>query len=676
MNRKRSSTASENQNFLNSNYNILTLLSLWVPIVITFVFYPWYTDSILAFLDVWIFFIFALWLTFQFFFRTKDIVIFIKIYSHNYIILIFCFLFIYCIPVPSVILKILSPEIWKDKQWIIQHAPWLFDKSQVFGYFSYNYKQSLLLAIHGIACCMLFLLLVHTIKTKKTLSFIIYSFIVSLMVGTINACLFFYNWSENKIIASVHHHMAIILHITIPMSLAFITTQYRKSKKPLFKTLFYSLKITFKNLISGQHSNLMKSGLVLILIFSFVFQSNVFGLRFISLSISILFGALLLSNNKKMLSLIIVWGIVGISIAVYALMSAEPKSLSTNMDNLMISIVKESPITGIGLGALPNVMSRYSKTDYNYQIFYENNNRAWLYLLTEIGFLGIGICLVTYLIFIFRMYKMWLKRHNAYSRGWALGIMVSLSGIGLFGLGYNYGNPYIVLPIISILAACGFLVLHVGHHSSRHQFFYRTKSIKRNNKQKLLVFMFIIIFIFTGITKFHLFKKTQQPYLKNSCFNEEELIMNLKKNLFHADSWFNMAKFYRKCDKDPINHVQVYLPRADICYETACYFAPFNNKISFETAKYWIWRSLTITSSTKSNEFNNKDIIPKTQEECILHFQKKFKKILEQEPKKLKIIVDVIWEWYKSDIIVLGSLPQKSKTLKKAALEYVLLHKK
>ncbi|KPA09585.1 conserved hypothetical protein, membrane [Candidatus Magnetomorum sp. HK-1] len=676
MNRKRSSTASDNQSALTYKPNLIILICLCAPLNTTFVFYPWLTDSVLILLDLWIFIIFGFWIISQFFFSTKDHVTLIKTYIHYFIVFIFFLLLIYCFPIPADVLKILSPKLWSDTQWIIMQAPWIFEMSQGWGHLSYNFYRSLFFSIHGIACCMLFLLFVHTIKTQLQLSFIIYSLIVALTTGTLAACLFFYDWTHSTNFTPVHHHMTIILHVIIPMCLALITTHYRKTKKPVFKTIFYSIKITFKNLIGGQHANLMKITLILILIFSFILLSNDFGLRLISLSLSILLGGLLLSNKKKMRSLVIVWGLVGSGIAVYALIS-EPITSPRSMDSLMTSIAKDYPITGVGLGALPAICSRYSNIEFHSEIFYDNHYSAWLRLLIEIGFLGVGLCLTTFLMFIFRMYTMWIKRQNSYSSGWALGIMVSLASIGLFGIGYGFGNSYIVLPLISTLAACGFLVLHAGHQSARQPFFYRTILIQRKSWQMLLFSVLFLICFIIFITQLFSIKNTEQKTFELSNIQvETECIRKLKKNMFQANLWHDLAKLYRKYDKDTLNQIKIYLPRADICYETACYLAPQNINIIFDAAKYWIWRSQTFKKSENSTDLSNQDIIPKTQEAGIRLFQKKFKKILDQEPKKLKLIVDAIWEWYKSDIIVLDSLPEKSKQLKQTALEYVLLHKK
>ncbi|MBF0449523.1 MAG: hypothetical protein HQK75_02370 [Candidatus Magnetomorum sp.] len=653
--------------------NLILLMCLWVPLNIIIALYPFINDTPLIFFDVWIFFIFGYWIAYQVFFRSNDQMMIIRTYFNYFVVLIPCTLMFQCLPIPAHAIKLLSPKTWLDAQLITIQAPWIFKISHGWGNLTYFSDKTLLLSNHGIACVMLFLLLVHTIKTRVQLSIILYSLLGALIAGTIAACLFFYDWEQKKSFSSMNHHIAIMIHIMIPMCLGLLMTYYRQSKKPVFKTFFYSIKMTFNHLVSGQHANLMKVALMMMIFFGFVLLSNSFGLKLLSLGISIFLGGVLFINKKKMRSQVFVWCILGLGTGIYALVSNHSLT-NFSFNSLISSVAKDYPLTGIGFGALPIVISKYADLDCNSQTFHGNLYSGWLKLLAEMGLISMGICLSSLFLFIFRMYGMWIKRQNSYSNGWALGILTALVGVGLFGIGYGFGNPYIVLPVITAVAACGFLVLHAGHHSSRRPFFYRTLSIQRKHWQTRFISALLLIFVIVGMGQLIFYTKISN-YEPVDTYSETERIQQIKRNMFNPYLWHDMAKWYRTQDKDPVNHMKLYLPHADVCYEIASFLAPKNTQIVLDTALYWVWRSQMLETLSTTSLSETQQRIPKTQDQGIRYFQNKFQTVLNQNPDKIKFIVDAIWEWYESDTIVLDAIPEKSKKLRQVALEYVLLHK-
>lgn len=675
MSRQLSSLSTETYAKLFTT-NLIILLCIWIPLFIIIGIYPWLCDRQLIFFDAWIYLISIYWIMYQFFFRSNDQMLLIKTYFNAFIFLIPVFLIIQCLPMPANVVKLFSPKIWFDTQLMMNHAPWIFNSSCGWANLTYFPDQSLLLTIHSIACLMLFFLIVHTIKTRFQLNLFLNCLLGALVIGTVGGSLFCFDWKKNTIIPLVSHHMAIMMHLMIPLSLGLIMTYYRQTKKPVFKTAFYSIQTTLKNLIAGQQASLMKIALLMTIFFGGIFISNSFGLKLFSLSISVFIGGILLFNKKKMRSLIIVWCGLGLVLGLYALIS-NPTDSNISLNQVISSVAKDYPLTGLGFGALPIVVSKYSDIILNTQFLYENQYSGWLKLLAEIGLLGIGLWLFSVVVFTLRMYNMWLKRHSAFSSGWASGIMMAFIGLFFFGIGYGFGNIYIVLPTIAALAACGFLVLHAGHHTSRQPFFYRTVSIHRNNLRTRFAAIMFLVLLVTGITQLFFLRDAAPLSCKSfdELSSEKECIQLLKNNRFNACLWFETARWYRLQNKDPLNHINVLLPRADVCYEMSCYLSPKNDNIIFNTAKYWVFRSQMLDNKSKQALSDRQLRIPITKQQAILHFQNKFQTILKKHPERLSHVVDTIWEWYQIDSIVLGAISEKQPQLKQAALEYVLLNK-
>ena len=654
--------------------NVFLLLCIWCPLVIIVVLYSWLGEKQLLYFDIWVFGVAGFWIIYQFFFRSNEHISLIKTYFNFLIIFVLFFSIFQWLPLPANVIKLFSPKIWYDTQMIMTNVPWIFDTSHG-ATLSYCNDKSFLFSMHGIACMVFFLLLVHTIKTRFQLNLILNSLLGAMFIGTIVGCFFFYDWSQTKPIPSVSHHTVIILHLMIPMSLGLLMTYYRQTKKPVFKTFFYSMKMTFKHLIAGQHAPLMKIALGMIILIGCIFISNSFGLKIISLSVSLLIGGGLLTNKKKLRSWVIIWCGAGLAVGIYALMSNSTQAPRL-LDSLMTSTARDYPLTGIGYGALPLVASKYSDWVCNGEPFQYNQYSGWIKLLLEFGLIGTVLWIVSLLIFILRMNNMWLKRQSSFSNGWALGLMMGLISVGLFGIGYGFGNIYITLPIIAAVAACGFLVLHAGHHTSRQPFFYRTISFQRKSWKAFTIVTLLLIFILMGMIRILVINNSTNLSSEFVMLSSErECLYQLKKNMFKPYLWFDMAKKYRLQTEDPLNHVKIYLPRADVCYEIACYLSPNNSQMILDAAKYWVFRSQMLEKQSKKSFSNSVFIIPKTQEEGILNFQKKFRTILEKHPEKLKRVIDAVWQGYPSDVIVLGAIPE-NQTLKQAALEYVLLSKK
>jgi len=657
-----------------SNQHSKTLLTLFiclcVPLIILFALYPWFCQSRLPYLDIWIFFLFGCWLIYQFFFRSNEEIILIKSYLDGFMVLIPCLLIFLCLPLPAHALRLLSSRLFMDTKWIATQADWIFDSGYGWCHISYWPQQSIQFAMHGIANLFIFFLIIHTVKSRFQLNIFLYSLSGSLIVGTLAGCLFFYDWSGTTSFVCVNHHMALILNMLIPLCLGVLMSFYKKTRKPVFKTFSYSLKVSLKNLLWGEQAILTKIALIFFLLFGFLLFARPFGLKMLALSIALILGGTLLTGKTKLRSLFLVWSVVGFFIGIYALTS-NAVSRSDPINHLLVKIFKDYPITGVGSGALSMVWSKYSDIASNDQVFQAS---AWLKFLAEYGLLGMGFWLCVIAAFIIRMKNMWHKRQRLYNVGWGLGIMMALIATGIFGVGYHFGNPYIIMPVVYSLAACGFLVLHAGHSSSRQAFFYRNVVIQRNSWGSLVTIGLILILIIIGI-----FQLILSSWTNNANFDqfqaqtESDMIQTMKNNKFNAILWHHMAQWYQQQDADAVNYMKTYLPRADICYEIASYLAPNNNRIVFDAAQYWVWRSNILGNEHPANQ-NNK-AAPETREQAILLFQKKFRSILNRQPDQIKPVVDAIWQWYSDDIIVLDAIPEKPKHLKQTALEYVLLQK-
>jgi hypothetical protein len=598
--------------------------------------------------------------------------ILIKTYFDGFIVLIACLLIFLCLPLPAHGLRLLSPRLFMDTRWIAMQAYWIFDPGYEWCHISYWPEQSIQFAMHGVANLCTFFLIIHTVKTRFQLNVLLYCIFGSLIAGTLAACLFFYDWSETNAFLCVNHHMALVLHLLIPLCLGVLMSFYKKTKKPVFKTFSYSLKVSLTNLLWGEQAILTRIAFIFFLLFGFLLYARPFGLKMFGLSITLILGGILLTGKPRLRSLFLVWCVIGLLIGVYALTSNSVSTpISDPINTLLVKIFKDSPITGVGTGALSVVWSKYSDIPPDDQLLQAS---AWLKFLAEYGLLGMffGLCAIA--SFLYRMNNMWQKRQRLYNVGWGLGIMMALIATIFLSMGYNFGNSYIVMPVISSLAACGFLVLHAGHSASRQIFFYRNVVIKRKSLYSLISIGFILAVLCIGIFQLILLSRTNDINCDQfQAQTESEIIQMIKNNKFHASLWHHLAKFYQQQDTDAVNYMQTYLPRADIGYEIACYLAPKNNRIVFDAAKYWVWRSNILDDNSPAHKISNE--VPKTRKHAITLFQEKFRTILNRQPDQLTSVIDIIWQWYKDDAIVLDAIPEKPKHLKQTALEYVLLQK-
>jgi len=664
-------SSQPNQSYQHSIILLILLVALCLPLMLIFTLYPWFCLTKMQYLDIWIFLLFGAWLIYQFFIRSNENMNLIKTYFDDFIVLTPCLIIILCLPLPAHALRLLSFRLFEDTKWITTQADWIFNAGDAWNHISYWPQQSIQISMHCIACLLIYFLIIHTVKTRLQLSAILYSLLACLSIGTLAGCLFFYDWSETTSFQHVNHHMALILNILIAMFLGGMLTFYKKTRKPVFKTFSYSFKVSLKNWIWGEQALLTRMALICFLFFGFLLFARPLGLKMLGLSLALILGGILLTGKPKMRSQFIVWSMVGLLIGLYALIS-NTKAMSNPNNQLLIEILKDNPWVGVGPGALPVVWFTYSDIPLTDHDGYHTS--AWLTFLAEYGILGMSFWGSAIIVFFIRMNNMWQKRQSVFNVGWGLGIMMALIATVFLGGGYDLGNPYIVLPIIAVLAACSFLVLHAGHRSSRQSFFYRKVTIKRKSWHVLSITGIILALLFIGIFQLAWSsKKIDAVCDQFETHSESEVIQALKNNKYNAELWYQMANWYQKQDADAVNYMKTYLPRADISYEMACYLAPKNDRILFESARYWVWRSNVLSDDPLSDHHNN--VIPKTKHQAIILFQKRFKNILLKHPEKYQSVIDEIWQWYRDDTIVLDAIPGKHNNLKQTALEYVLLQK-
>ncbi|MGA1874484.1 MAG: O-antigen ligase family protein [bacterium] len=131
-----------------------------------------------------------------------------------------------------------------------------------------------------------------------------------------------------------------------------------------------------------------------------------------------------------------------------------------------LEILRDFPLLGTGWGTFGEVYRRYQdRKDTSFVI--DHAHHDWIELGTEMGVLGLGLVIVTFLFCLGYFIRLWRERKNRFSVGIGLGGMVAMVSLALHSFtDFNIHIPANAL-LLSVVTGITLASLRLHHHSYR-----------------------------------------------------------------------------------------------------------------------------------------------------------------------------------------------------------------
>ncbi len=151
-----------------------------------------------------------------------------------------------------------------------------------------------------------------------------------------------------------------------------------------------------------------------------------------------------------------------------------------------LAMAREFPLFGAGWGAFADIFSKY-QSEPHLDRFVDMAHSDWLQLLGEIGLIGFLFVFLGAAFYFHYLWKYLQKRQDSFAVGISLGCLGALFSVGFHAaVDFPLHIPANAM-LIGVVAALGFLAVHLHRHSWEH-FSYPTRHFRCRRSLASIVF--------------------------------------------------------------------------------------------------------------------------------------------------------------------------------------------
>ncbi len=504
-----------------------------------------------------------------------------------FIILIISLIVIQLIPLPSFIVKFISPLTFEVKKnaYELKHvsgegtAVWM--NFSHYNFATYNELFKLL------AYFALYFMVINSVRDQKRINILIYVFVGMGLFQVIYGIVQTYSgsqkiwWWTNIYVSKGwvtgtyinRNHLAGFLEMLLPICFGFVIANIKKTRnRQKYQEYTISRLKRFKNwLFTGEE----KPKIIL-----FFFMGIVLGLALllagsrggiICFGISMFFMIFLFAFKNGYRKYGLIAACLCMLILAYGLHIGIEKTLERfeyfgdiynrfERNESVVSMIKNFPAFGTGWGNFMYLYPRYALPIYSDRLILGNAHNDWLEMTSESGMVGAIIFFGALVIYLFRSIKLWFRREDSFAIGLGVGAIFAVISISIHSFfDFNMRIPANSMAL-SVIMAIGFLSLHIDRHSNYDRFFFKTKSVSLNSR-----FPLIVIVIFVILSGFFMLKKITGHFAAEAyCSTELNSTLNRDRNP-------RLEDIKKAIEYDPSN--------AEYYYNVA----QFNMRLPFET---------------------------------------------------------------------------------------------
>jgi len=315
----------------------------------------------------------------------------------------------------------------------------------------------------------------------------------------------------------------------------------------------------------------------------------------------------------------------------------------------LLPIIGDYPWTGVGLGNLRYLYYRYTVLDppvpYTGVWTAGHAHNDWLELFTETGMVGGGLVLAAYLVFLYKMIRIWRRRHHRHAVGIGAGAITGLLAVGFHSF-FDFSMRIPANPAtLAAVAAIGYAALHRRGPDYDESFFYRVRSFQPGPLPRGLAILCVLVptagMIYLSISHFQAERHCPTQY--NSTLNlnytpylsdietaidrfpwrheyhlsrarfylripaatdgqrqqyarraVQSLKQSLRLNPAQPYAWYLLGRQYARRNDNPSAYFDHWLPLADQCMDMSVGYAPREESTLARAALYWTWRAAVL----------------------------------------------------------------------------------
>ncbi|MEW6671017.1 MAG: O-antigen ligase family protein [Thermodesulfobacteriota bacterium] len=388
----------------------------------------------------------------------------------------------------------------------------------------------------------------------------------------------------------------------------------------------------------------------------------------------------------------------------------------------IVPMVNAYKAAGVGWGNFRHVYPRFSPDDFNRVSSSGHAHNDWIEALSEAGLAGGFLIAAAFILFLFRMIRVWRYRRDLYALGVGAGVMAGLLALAFHSyFELNMHIPANPLTLAAVLAL-GYAVLHREGRGIKERFFYRTREIALNARQRHIAAGVLLAALAAAMvfSVRHFRAEVKAPTEWNATLNlnwDPQLIevqRAIEINPANAEYYFKKAALYMRAKSahemerreyneaaisalegavrlnpaseiywyelgqryslrsyDPYDYVHRWLPLAEACFDQAVKSSPNDPNILFNIAWYWVWRAGMLPENANGGEPPPAGAV-RTQRAAVRKFQDLFRRSLALNPGRWQQAVERVWEYHPDDAVVLGIVPEDNETLKSEVLKKVV----
>jgi O-antigen ligase len=393
--------------------------------------------------------------------------------------------FVQVVPWPAEMTKWLSPEAWKVRT--LGNGFGLADYLPL----SLNPYKSLLEGLKFWPAVTLFFILIYTLNSRRQIRAMMGTIIGVAFLETLYGFVEFRShliWGWKNLYTGSRlcgtfinsNHLATFLTMAVLLGFGlFLSSKPSQVQDPQGPGVWTNLRRKSRaEHIEPLFRRFLLLFVLLLITLGLIFTGSRSGMGALVIGFGIM-GMLIWGQRWKRGNLVVIAVFLAAAV-IYSLVLGSGQSLTRFQDlgdsgryyafSAALQIFRQFPLLGSGLSTFGEVFYQYEPASLK-SVYFIYAHSDWLQLLAESGALGLGLALIAFLTFYFRLMQQWRQRQDRFARGVGLGGLAAMGAAGFQALGeFPFHIPAISLTFAAI-AAITYVALH-SRQPGRGRFSY------------------------------------------------------------------------------------------------------------------------------------------------------------------------------------------------------------
>ena len=281
-------------------------------------------------------------------------------------------------------------------------------------------------------------------------------------------------------------------------------------------------------------------------------------------------------------------------------------------------------------------------------------------LSAETGVLAFAVLLFAGGYMVFRIGRIRYLRRDQHASAVGAGAGAGFLALLLLALAGPHTLSYAHLLCGALLAAAGKAAVFRRGRGFNETFFYQSRRITLPLPARFAALAAVTaVLAALAVSASQNFEMWPTPTTHNP--QPTGLIeAALLKNPAQPQHWLAIGRLYNARRDDPFAYIETWLPRADVSFEQAVSYAPFDSKILLAAANHFVERAAMLPAQNSGRA------------EAVERFQEYYRRALAQAPSLWAEAADRVWTFFPEERVVLGIVPEGMEEMRDRVLRYIV----